>query len=80
MGQDRTLYGDGPLPRVLVAAAAYRDKYGVTGPEPFGPATDNPRQAQDRETARAATTKARRTTPSPRPTPVRSVPSPSIGL
>ena len=79
-GWDLTLYGHESVPRELVALAAYREKYGITGSVPLGPATDDPRQAHDRETVRAAISKVRKTTQLAPPRPAHFVPTPSIGL
>lgn len=80
MGYDVSLYGHGPVPRELVVVAAYREKYGITGREPLGPASNDLRQGHDRETVRAAIIKARRTTQLVPQTLPRSIPSPSIGI
>lgn len=79
-GCDLTLYGHESVPRELVAVAAYREKYGITGSAPLGPATDDPRQAHDRETVRATINKVRRTTQLAPPRSAHFVPTPSIGL
>ncbi|GAB2481179.1 hypothetical protein GCM10027063_24140 [Promicromonospora xylanilytica] len=80
MGYGVRLYGHGPVPRELVVVAAYRDKYGITGREPLGPAVNDPRQGHDRKTVRAAISKARRPTQLAPLIPARSIPSPSIGM
>lgn len=58
MGSTHTLYGQGPVPHELVAAAAYREKYGITGKEPLGPAPTDPRQVRDRTAIHAALRRA----------------------
>lgn len=48
LGYGPTLYGHGPVPRALVAVAAYRDKYGINDHETLGPRPSEPRQARER--------------------------------
>ncbi|MGW2094546.1 MobF family relaxase [Promicromonospora sukumoe] len=51
LGYDPTLHGQGQAPRELVAVAAYRGKYGITGPEPLGRRPSEPGQVREHDAA-----------------------------
>ncbi|MFI2362650.1 MobF family relaxase [Promicromonospora sp. NPDC019610] len=63
LGYGPALPEHGPVPRGLVAVAAYRDKYGITGQEPFGPRPSDPRQARERDAIHATLRGALHRTP-----------------
>lgn len=65
-------YGYELVPRELIAVAAYRDKYGITGHEPLGPAPTDPRQARERHAVGAALRRASQA-------PFRRAPGPRTG-
>ena len=72
-----TVQGSGTVPRELIAVAAYRDKYGISGYEPLGPTPNDSGQARDRDLARAAMNRASR---SPHHDIARTPPRIGIGL
>lgn len=52
--------GRGAWAEAVATVAAYRDRYGLTGPAPLGPPSSDPRQARDRAAAQAVMQRANR--------------------